>query len=268
MTRHATVVIPAHDAAGTIEACLDSLAGEAVEIIVVANGCTDATAQIARSHRVAPAVIEVDRADKANALNVGDRAARGFPRLYVDADVVFAPGAVGALIRAVGPDTPAAAPAARIATAGSTAPVRSYFAIWQRLGVVVTGLCGAGVYVLSDRGRARFDRFPDLAADDLFVDQRFARSERVRVPPGVTYRAPTDTRALVARKARAFAGNRQLRRNGPPCHPRRDAGRGWIGVVADDPRLIVHLPAYVTITLMAKCRALFAGRSALRQWST
>jgi hypothetical protein len=133
--------------------------------------------------------------------------------------------------------------------------VRSYYAIWRRLGVVDTGLCGAGVYALSEQGRARFGDFPDLIADDLFVDQRFALDERVTVEPGVSYGAPVTLRALLARKTRVFAGNFQLARRGPACHPARHSGDRWYQVVAHDPRLATHVPAYVFVSAVAKLRA-------------
>ena len=52
----ASVIIPAHDEAGSIERCLTSLAADpgsdALDIVVVANGCTDTTAEQARRHAV------------------------------------------------------------------------------------------------------------------------------------------------------------------------------------------------------------------------
>ena len=254
--RRPAVIVPAHDEAATIAACLASVAAEGdFDVVVVCNGCTDATAAVARSAVPRVRVVELPEAGKAAALNVGDREVAGFPRVYVDADVVFAPGALRALIAAIDDGATAAAPCATVDTSGSCRAVRSYYAIWRRLGVVETGLCGSGVYALSASGRARFDDFPDLIADDLFVDQRFALDERVRVTPGVTYAAPATLRALISRKTRVFAGNRQLARRGPTCHPDRDPGDRWFRVVAHDPHLVAHVPAYVAVSVIAKLRA-------------
>ena len=59
------------------------------EIIVVANGCTDGTADIARTLHTDVQVVETTVPSKANALNLGDKAATSFPRIYLDADVVL-----------------------------------------------------------------------------------------------------------------------------------------------------------------------------------
>ena len=86
-----SIIIPAHNESAVIARCLQTMLQDAredeLEIIVVANGCSDDTAAKARA--VSPAVRVIDTATpgKSNAINVGDEAATGFPRFYVDADV-------------------------------------------------------------------------------------------------------------------------------------------------------------------------------------
>ena len=58
--------------------------------------------------------------------------------------------------------------------------MRQYFAISSRLPVYRDGLFGRGMIAVSEQGRARFDQFPDLVADDLFLDSQFATAEKVR----------------------------------------------------------------------------------------
>src|SRR4029077_11407775 len=91
-------IIPAHNEEAVLRRTLDALCagwsdGE-FEAIVVANACSDRTAEIARGFGPRVRVLETDVPSKSNALNLGDRAARGFPRLYVDADVILSVGAV------------------------------------------------------------------------------------------------------------------------------------------------------------------------------
>ena len=84
-----TVVIPAHDEESIIRRALLTIrdgAGGDIEVLVVANGCSDGTA--ARSREVdGVQVIEICEASKIAALNAGSHAASGSPIAFVDADV-------------------------------------------------------------------------------------------------------------------------------------------------------------------------------------
>ena len=86
------VVIAAHNEEAVIGRCLRRLLAGAepgeFDVVVVANGCTDRTAEVARDFP-GVRVIELDQAGKAAALNAGDRASEVFPRLYLDADVLL-----------------------------------------------------------------------------------------------------------------------------------------------------------------------------------
>ena len=90
MTRPlASVVVPAHNEAAVLARCLAALrrevrAGE-LDVVVVANACSDATADIARQAGVR--VVETEIAGKRHALLLGDAQCQIFPRLYIDADV-------------------------------------------------------------------------------------------------------------------------------------------------------------------------------------
>src|ERR1035438_4927968 len=86
-----SVVVPAHNEARVIGRLLGQLVaavrpGE-LDIIVVANGCADDTAEVAASFGPAVRVLTLPVACKHEALTAGDRAAASFPRIYVDADV-------------------------------------------------------------------------------------------------------------------------------------------------------------------------------------
>src|SRR4051812_5260602 len=74
-----SVIIPAHDEDKVLARCLDTLLEDSefgeLEVIVVANGCTDRTVQIARSYGDQVGVIEISEASKHAALNAGDEAA-------------------------------------------------------------------------------------------------------------------------------------------------------------------------------------------------
>ena len=88
-----SVVIAAHNEEDVLGRCLDALLQDArpreLEIAVVCNGCTDRTADVARGYGDGVRVIETPVASKTAALNLGDARVSGFPRFYVDADVVL-----------------------------------------------------------------------------------------------------------------------------------------------------------------------------------
>ncbi len=206
-----SVVIPAHDEARVIGRCLDALftglgPGE-LDVVVVCNGCTDETATVAQSfgHRVR--VVELEGASKPAALRVGDAAAAAFPRVYLDADVVLPGSAARRVLERLRDGAIAARPPIRYDSRASSAPVRSYYRARSRVPAVMASLWGAGVYGLSEAGRRRFGAFPDLVADDLWVDGHFdsAEVEIVDCPPVVVV-APQRSRDLVRVLRRVYFG--------------------------------------------------------------
>ena len=89
-----SIVVPTYNAQDTLGACLAALqdqraAGDAYEIIVVDDGSTDRSAEIARQHGVR--VIQQPNAGPAAARNRGAREAHGSLLLFTDADCEPAP---------------------------------------------------------------------------------------------------------------------------------------------------------------------------------
>ncbi|MGB3375159.1 MAG: glycosyltransferase [Microbacterium sp.] len=262
-----SVIIAAHDEEAVIGGCLDALAREELplQIIVSANGCTDGTARIARSKGAL--VVERTQPGKPGALNAAERVAEGFPRVYLDADIVPPPGAIVALVEALDEQAGilATMPVRRFDTTGRPWPVRAYYRINERLPVFRNGLFGRGLIVLSQQGRARFGEFPEMTADDLFLDAQFADSEKLAVPGvEVAVAAPWTTHDLVNRLVRVRRGNAEMRAAAGTGSVRASDRWSWLrDVVLHDLRLLPDSAAYVTITLLAGYRA---GRSSNRSW--
>jgi glycosyltransferase involved in cell wall biosynthesis len=256
-----SVVIAAHNEGRVLGRCLDTLlagGGSGLDVTVVANGCTDDTAAVARA-RPGVRVIELAEASKPAALNAGDAAAVGFPRVYLDGDIPLSGTAVRALAAAMPDGGPAlaAVPRRQPVLTGRPLLVRGYYAVHNRLPAIATGLFGRGVIAVSEPGRARFDRFPDQTGDDLFLDSLFTDSERV-VVDGVAapVGTPRRTRDLVRRLVRVRAGNAALRATDSGA--RRAARLSWLrDVVLPRPWLAPAAVCYVSLTVTA---ALLARR--------
>src|SRR6266545_1771614 len=205
-----SVVIAAHNEEAVIGRCLDALLADVppgtLDVTVVANGCIDATAEVA-----------------------------------------------------------AARP-------GVPVPVRAFYAINSRLPAYQRSLFGRGAVALSAAGRARFDRFPELTADDLFLDSLFSPAEKGEADEATSrVAAPLRTRDLIHRLARVRAGNATMRAASTggqaPSGVRRSARLSWLrDVVVPRPWLAPAATCYVAITLTAVLQARWRARRGTAGW--
>ena len=247
-----SVIVPAHDEAAVIGANLARMvaddAGHRIELIVVANGCSDDTAERARDVASRIRVIEIEATSKIAALRAGDEAATHAVRAYVDADVRVTSTTLLALADALAaPDGPlAAAPRLVVDASRSSLAARQYFRIWEHSDYRRPGHIGSGIYALSEAGRARIGSFPAVIADDRWVELNFSPAERATTAGEFTVPAPRTLRAQVRRSIRIQAGNRELADRFPELQPAdgRSGVRRLLGRVARRPALWPALPAY------------------------
>lgn len=254
-----SVVIPAHNEARVIARTLAPLRRAAdaaiVEIVIAVNGSDDGTSDVARRSLPTARVVEIATPSKVAALNAADAVATVFPRVYLDADVtisVEALLALGELLADHGKPL-VAAPRLSVDLTGCSGPARAFARVWELTDYRQEGHVGSGVYGLSAAGRGRFAQFPDLIADDTFVQRLFAQDERVVLADHeFTVRSPRTLRAQIHRTARTLAGNVQLGEFHPRDEPATGAGGGMtgsvrslIGRVARRPRRWVDFPVYV-----------------------
>jgi glycosyltransferase involved in cell wall biosynthesis len=261
-----SIVIAAYNEAAVIGRCLDALLAEAApgefDVTVVANGCTDDTARVATARR-GVRVIDLPIAGKVPALNAGDAAAVGFPRIYLDADMVISADGIRALTDALRQEAPgrgasvlAVAPRRELDVGDSSILVRAYFAINSRLPVFQNALFGRGVVALSAQGRSRFAQFPDVVADDLFLDSLFNPAEKRQVDSVLSQVAgPRHLHDLLRRLVRVRRGNASLRkgsRTAVDVNARPAARLSWLRDVAlRNPSLVPAAFCYAVITVTA-----------------
>ena len=267
------VIIPAHNESNVISRCLDALAAmprsEELEIIVVCNGCTDDTARLSRDHPIAPLVIETEVPSKSNALNLGDSAATGFPRMYLDADIELLPGSLEATFAALEGGVHASAPKPVFDTSNSTLPVRMFYAAWKSVPYFNDSMIGSGVYAMDREGRGRFGSFPPIIADDGYVRLLFGEHERRAVGNGgFVVKAPRGVRELVGIKSRVLAGAVELREQFPALQSNEETSRGqFIGCLIRKPHLLPCFIVYLLIKRAIRRRFLAKLRDGtLRTW--
>lgn len=265
--RHAqqtiTVVIPAHNEASVLTRCLNALLADAgsgeFRVVVVANGCTDATYGIAAQYGPPVEALETPIASKTAALNLAESVLSDddFPRLYLDADLVLSTQAARDVCRAINqPDTLAAAPKFAFDMAGCSWPVRAFYRVWQSMSYFDAGRL-AGAFALSRAGRKRFEAFPDVISDDGYVRLQFAPSERHTIDACVvTVYPPRNLRDLLRIKTRSKLGTSELRRRFPELFGNENVSNAVSArLLLLNPNLWHCAAVYVVVNLIAKRRA-------------
>ena len=263
------VVIPAWNEAGCLAACLASVLqgadGLDVLLVVVANGCQDGTADIARmfqpvaaalGHQLA--VLELERADKPSALNAAQPHLRDVPCVYLDADAVLGPGALRAMAEAlagigsallIAPTRVTVRPLGRLS--------RGYSRVREALPNMREGVVGGGCYAVSPQGRRRWQMFPDLGADDAYVRSLFRPEEqRVLLGADLLCLLPDDALELAGLARRWRRGNAELRRRTPDAPVASllptpwSARRALLRTLAA-PTVLANLPAHLAVAALS-----------------
>ena len=266
----ASVIIPAHNEEAVIERCLESLlrstAPGELQVVVVCNGCTDETARVAREVSEDIEVVETDIASKSLAWDLGDSIATVFPRVYLDADVAVSERAVPAL-------------AERLRTSGKPVggltmrwPVPTgtlvdrYYAVWRKSPYFETGPIGAGFFALSESGRARFERFPPIIADDFFIDRMFGVDERCIDTSGwFEPLLPRTVPDLLRVQVRQLAANRELR-DMLPAAQAGGATAGWLLREARSLGRIPNVAVFLCFRVLAEVLAAVRHRRGDQRW--
>jgi glycosyltransferase involved in cell wall biosynthesis len=273
-----SIIIPAHNESRSLRHCLGSLLHQqttaAVEVIVVANGCTDETADIARSWTtraqaagMVVKVIQTAKRSKTSALNLGDEAATGAVRAYLDADIVLSANAIGEVVRTFEtvPGIHLCAPRLVLAR-GRSQFSRSYGLVWSSTPHVVEQVIGCGFYAVSAEGRRRWPAFPDITSDDKFVRLHFAdREQRVVDTATMTIFLPERLTELLRVRGRWCRGNQEVER----LYPELTADELWsrmrsVTHLARSPHLWAHLPiaalVYATGAVIGRAPSAARGR--------
>lgn len=266
----ASVVIPAHDEAASIARTLTSLRsgveGDALEVVVVCNGCTDDTAELARAADPQAVVLEIDTASKREAVRTGNAAARTFPRIHLDGDVELDGASAMALVAALAqgdPQSPLAVAPTRLIPRGGVSPwVRWYYDVWEQLPAVREGLFGRGVYAVNRHGQAALSAGAHALNDDLVASETFSSAQRRIVEEATAVvRPPRTLRDLVRRRTRVATGNAQADMAGL----RGDSARTGAGDLALLARGSLATALKMPVFAAVHVASAFAARRAVRE---
>lgn len=259
-----TVIIPAHNEAALIGNCLAALFASdpvpvAVEVIVVANGCTDETVAIAegfadqaRAKGWGFGVLDLPGLGKPGALNAGDAGAAFPARVYLDADVTVSAGVLAGLWAAL--DRPDAAYASgRVQIKGQGATARAYARLWSRVPFMARGVPGCGLFAVNAPGRARWQEFPPIISDDTYVRLQFTPRERHLVEAPYDWPIAEGLAALIRVRRRQDAGVEEIARAYPNCLSNDDklplGVKGKMALALQDP---LGFLAYTGVALAVK----------------
>ncbi|QSR32564.1 glycosyl transferase [Nocardioides sp. S5] len=263
----ASVIIPAHNEAAGIGRNLRALRrgtrDEDLDVVVVCNGCTDRTAEVARHADPLARVIEIDQPSKAEAVRVGNATSDVFPRVHLDADIELTGSDVMQLLEPImRDDVLATAPHRDVPRAGCSCWVRWYYDVWESLPQVESGLFGRGVVVLSEQAQARITALPRMMSDDLGMSDSFTGAERRVVPGAVAVvRPPRTLGDLLRRRIRIATGNAQAGELGLRRESSRTTAATLLGLTARRPALVLRLPVFLGVHAAARIGARRALRS-------
>lgn len=206
-----SVIIPAYNEEASIARTLRGVLCDAtddLEIVVVANASTDRTAEIARSLDSRIQVIETDVPGKCHAINLGEQAIHTFPRIFLDADIELKPGAVPELLTNCGRPHPIVSPLPVYNMRKTTIGMRMFMRAEGFNHYFGHGAPnGSGCFVLTEEGRSRWDTFPEIMADDAFVQGHFQPFEAITIREAIAIvMPPRDIPALIKVRGRVRRG--------------------------------------------------------------
>ena len=267
----ATIVIPAHNESAVIGRTLEflsrGLSAEDFDVVIVANGCSDATASRARAAFNSASIIETDQPGKCNALNLGyavsDTTA---PIICLDADLEVTSDSLKALI-APFEDERILATCGRMVVQSSKASqlVRVFYDGWKSNPYFSEGKFG-GLFALSPEGAKRVFPLPLITADDEFIRRSFNDDERVFVKRcSFTAHAPRSLKSLVHVRKRSLRGAREVSRMGLPS-PERGSLLRMLSTAIRKPRSCVAIAWFVLLSSYVRTLLVFEPISKKENW--
>lgn len=259
----ATVIVPAHNEASVIQACLDSIVSQrgVDHIIVPCNGCTDTTVEIVKQNYPQVVCLDIEKPSKTNALNIAEEKVKelgvSYPIFYIDADTRLSENCIRIVIQTMQDNNELllTAPTPIINTHKSSWLVKTYYKVWTDLPYIKEGVIATCSFIVSEKGRQRFDKFADVIGDDGFIRCHFKNSEIANIEgTEIFITAPRNIYSLIKIKTRARLGNMELiARKKCPILEARNYGNVMKSRLLS--REFLHTSVYIAIALIIRVRA-------------
>ena len=270
-----SIIVPANNEAEQIGGCLESLLKSTpkpgygsgsipvpmpIEVLVVANGCSDQTVAIAQKYasRFAAmgwdfSVLDIAEGSKMLALNTGDAAAMHRARAYLDADVRLGPTLLDQLARVLQSEKPVYASGQCVIAPAENWATKAYARIYSKVPFMTTGTPGCGLFGVSAAGRSRWGKFPDIISDDTFVRLSFAPQERLRLRGKYSWPLVEGYSNLVKVRRRQNVGVSEVKHQYQKLMKNDDKPRlGWITVLALAMRDPVGFAVYASVAVATR----------------
>lgn len=267
----ATILIPAHNEEAVIARTLWYLSRglplAAYRVIVIANGCSDATAARARAILPQADVIETETAGKCHALNLGFAAAdKRLPIICLDADLDVTSDSLAKLLQPIQDGVAyAACGKMDVDTSEATATVRAFYKGWRANPYFSRGKFG-GLFALSPQGAARVFPLPEITADDEYIRRSFVATECAFVF-GCSFvaRSPRTLADLVKVRRRSLRGARQVADMGLTS-PERGSAFAMVRRAIAAPSEALSISCFMLISSWVRLTLRFENKSSTPRW--
>lgn len=187
-----SVIIPAYNEEAlivkTLTLLLDDNHLNSIELVVICNGCKDNTyietlsfleknSLLLQQRNINFSVLEVDKASKTNALNIGVNNNQGAIKVLMDADITISGKDLNTLVAELKSNQlKAISPKINFSFEKSNFFVRQYYSV-ASLSFYNTNKRLSNVIALSESGVKQIFPLPEIIADDEYVRRQFLPTE-------------------------------------------------------------------------------------------
>ena len=213
------IIVPAYNEqkviARTLQPLYKGISDGQYSIVVAVNGSSDDSVDFIKNKFPDVICLDIELGSKTNAINTAEKhALAGFPRIYMDADVVVSYDGVISLINTLESTSEPllVAPKAVMEFEHSSFFVKTFYRAWFKTVFYSSQGFGAGVYALNKSARGFFETFPNVIADDGFIREVIPVSQqKVDTNCISIVTAPKTLGSLIKIKTRSKLGNIELK---------------------------------------------------------